>query len=362
VWTVPIDGSAPPRRVVKAGSPVWIDDERMLGVVGREGCSHIVTFDLDNPWPQSVAHGDGDCGQATVSPDRSQVAYTFWPHADRNRSEIHLLDLGAGATRALTGTERMQDKAPAWSPDGTTIAYVSERSGWYEIHLVDASSGEDRRLTHDDADFGDLEYDADGRRIVATRTRRGHRDLVLVDATSGAVTQLAPGGVWQFPHWVDDDTLVATYEDYATAPRIEHLDRVGADGPARTIALQPTPAAVRAAPHVEPEEVTYRSFDGLEIHGFLFRPTGASAEARVPAVVYPHGGPTDASIDEWDGLAQYFADRGYAWFAPNFRGSTGYGRDFERKNHAVWVTLPVILVKLPYSTVWSFLMLAGLEI
>ena len=56
----------------------------------------------------------------------------------------------------------------------------------------------------------------------------------------------------------------------------------------------------------------------------------------MPAVVYPHGGPTDAYADEWDGHAQYFVDKGYAWLAINFRGSTGYGRDFERRNHGVW--------------------------
>jgi dipeptidyl aminopeptidase/acylaminoacyl peptidase len=52
--------------------------------------------------------------------------------------------------------------------------------------------------------------------------------------------------------------------------------------------------------------------------------------------VHPHGGPTAAYADDWDGHLQYFADKGYAWLAPNFRGSTGYGRDFERANHGVW--------------------------
>jgi dipeptidyl aminopeptidase/acylaminoacyl peptidase len=333
VWTVPVDGSAPPRRVMRAATPVWTDDTSLLGVVGREGSSHLVVFDLANPWPQSIAHGDGDCGSAAVAPDRTRVAFTFWPHADRNRSEIRVVDLDSGVTRALTGTARMQDRAPAWSPDGETIAYTSERSGWYEIHLVGANGEGDRQLTHHDADFGDLEWHPDGGRLVATRFRAGHRGLVIVDASTGAVTDVAPGGVWQFPHWLPDGGLVATYEDHATAPRIE---RIAADGSDRTVVFAPTPAAIRAVPHATPDEVTYRSFDGREIHGFLFRPARASSAEPVAAVVYPHGGPTDASLDEWDGVAQYFVDRGYAWFAPNFRGSTGYGREFERLNHGVW--------------------------
>jgi dipeptidyl aminopeptidase/acylaminoacyl peptidase len=98
----------------------------------------------------------------------------------------------------------------------------------------------------------------------------------------------------------------------------------------------PAPLAVRNAPYVSPADVSFRSFDGLEIPAYLFRPRGASAEHPVPAIVYPHGGPTSHYGDEWDGHAQYFLEKGYAWLAVNFRGSTGYGRAFERRNHGDW--------------------------
>jgi dipeptidyl aminopeptidase/acylaminoacyl peptidase len=91
---------------------------------------------------------------------------------------------------------------------------------------------------------------------------------------------------------------------------------------------------VRTAPHAKVERITYRSKDDLEIEGFLFRP--ADTSRPVPAVVYPHGGPTSYYGDDWDGHAQYFVDKGYAWLAINFRGSTTYGRTFERANHGDW--------------------------
>jgi dipeptidyl aminopeptidase/acylaminoacyl peptidase len=100
--------------------------------------------------------------------------------------------------------------------------------------------------------------------------------------------------------------------------------------------------AVRSAPHVVPPHVSYRSSDGTEVHGWLYRPGGASAERPAPAIVYPHGGPTSHSGDEWDGVAQFFLDKGYAWFSINFRGSTTYGRDFERANHSVWGVADVL--------------------
>ena len=123
--------------------------------------------------------------------------------------------------------------------------------------------------------------------------------------------------------------MVAAYEDHATPPE---LRRVGPGGETTTIHA-PAPRAITAAPYAALEEVVFSSFDGLEIPAFLMRPRGASAERPVPAVVYPHGGPTMCYADEWDGHAQYFIDQGYAWLALNFRGSTGYGREFERLNH-----------------------------
>lgn len=134
------------------------------------------------------------------------------------------------------------------------------------------------------------------------------------------------------PGWTRDGALVAEYTDYATP---SELRLVHPNGDVEVL-LAPAPAAVTAAPHVEPEDVVYRSFDGTEIHGFLYRPVGASADAPVPAIVYPHGGPTSYYGEEWDGHAQYFIDKGYAWLAINFRGSTTYGRDFERLNHGDW--------------------------
>jgi dipeptidyl aminopeptidase/acylaminoacyl peptidase len=122
---------------------------------------------------------------------------------------------------------------------------------------------------------------------------------------------------------------VAVYEDHRTPPELRRIPPGGA--PATRHA--PAPRPVRTAPHARLEEVTYRSSDGLEIHAFLLRPRDASAGNPVPAVVNPHGGPIDFSGDLWDGTAQYFVDKGYAWLAPNFRGSASYGREFEYGNH-----------------------------
>ncbi len=334
IWLVPLEGG-PPKRLLEAGSPVWLDDDTLIVSVGRENSSRLAVADIHDPWPRRLVreHGSldplGEEGQAVVSPDRSSIAYTFQPRADLNRSDIRVVSVESGEARALSGAASIHDRSPEWSPAGNLVAYSSESSGWYELHLVGADGVGARKLTSAEADFFEYRWHPDGSSLVAARGRNGRYDLVVVDAASGGVAELAPGGCWGVPHWTADGRIVATYEDQATAPE---LRRVAPGSPSETL-LAPRPLAVGRAPHVVPEEISYRSFDGVEVNAYLFRPPDASPEEPAPAVVYPHGGPIAAYGDEWDGHAQYFVDKGYAWIAPNYRGSTGYGCDFERLLH-----------------------------
>jgi dipeptidyl aminopeptidase/acylaminoacyl peptidase len=341
VWLVAAAGGVP-RRLVEGGGPVWLDDQRLLVSIEHEAetvrTTRLTVVNVADPFPRRLArdHDDldalGDEEDATVSPDGAEVAYVFFPRGDLKRAEIRVVDVVTGRVRALTGTPAMADTDPAWSPDGETIAYVSERPGRREVHAVSRDGGDDRQVTHDDADFSQLAWERGGGRIAAVRGRRNRFDLVVVDPTSGAVEQVAPGGTWDRPAWTAAGDLVAGYEDHAIPAE---LRRIAPGGPHRTIHA-PAPLSMKRARHVAPDDVSFRSFDGLEIPAFLFRPAGASDEAPVAAVVYPHGGPTDAYIDDHDPRAQYFVAKGYAWLAVNFRGSTGYGRDFERLNHGTW--------------------------
>ena len=83
---------------------------------------------------------------------------------------------------------------------------------------------------------------------------------------------------------------------------------------------------------IMPELISYKSYDGLEIPAFLFKPE----KSNRAAVLYPHGGPSSLYATEWDVLAQYLVAKGYTYIAPNYRGSTGYGVEFEHLNYGNW--------------------------
>ena len=134
-----------PARRREGSSPVWIDDAHLVIGVERADTTRLAVVESDDAWPRRLARGarreaPGDEGAAAVSPDGSQIAYVFYPRGDLNRSEIRVAGVAGGEVRALTGTPRMHDREPAWSPDGRQIAYTSERSGFYELHLVAATA------------------------------------------------------------------------------------------------------------------------------------------------------------------------------------------------------------------------------
>jgi Tol biopolymer transport system component len=146
----------------------------------------------------------------------------------------------------------MHDANAVWSPDAATVAYLSERSGFVELHLTGA---EDRQLTSARADHSDPQWHPDGTRLLAVRNRRSRFELVAVDARTGEAETLARGGTRSRPHWTPGGGVIGEYSDHATAPELR-----SAGGPMHA----PAPLSVRRAPHAAHEDVAFASFDGLE--------------------------------------------------------------------------------------------------
>ncbi len=100
----------PPQRLCEAGNPMWLDDQRIVVTVERDRCTRLAVVEVDDPSPQTLAAGNGDCGAAAIAPDRERVAFVFWPHDDRNRSDIRIVN-ERGDEVLLSGTPGMQARA-----------------------------------------------------------------------------------------------------------------------------------------------------------------------------------------------------------------------------------------------------------
>jgi dipeptidyl aminopeptidase/acylaminoacyl peptidase len=315
-----------------ASDPVWMPDGRLIITVERNDSKQLLLTDREGQWPRElVGRRDGDCWDAQPSPDGSLVAYTFRPFGDLNRLDVHVVETDTGQIRELAGQPKLRSWQPRWSPDGAQIAFLSQQSGWNEVWLVRPDGQGLRRLTDLGADVDDLAWSPDGARLAAAVNRGGALHLVLIDAQTGEATTLRDDeGVYMRPLWSPGgDWLLVYYED-PLAPG--DLYRVDLQGRMDQLTFS-NPPALAANHFPRPERVSYKSFDGLEIPAFLYRPQKANGAA----IVHPHGGPSlQAQLTYWEPIIPYFVAKGYTWLRPNYRGSTGYGVAFEHANYGDW--------------------------
>ena len=335
VWVVPVESGQPVRIsdfTTNAGTPRWLpDSQRLLATVRRNGYSRIMLTDREGAWPQLVSQGPGHDRGAKPSPDGRRAVYLHTPLNDLNGTELMLAELDCGKVQRLAGAPSRMVLAPTWSPDGRLIAFVWERPGFHELFLVDPQTGVEHQLTHLGQDVSGLTWSADGSRILCTVNRGGALDLTSVAVESGQVSVLRRlEGVHSLPRaHPDGRSVIFSFETSTHPADIYRMDIES--GHTQQLTFSSPPALCRL-PLVEPERVTYPSSDGLQVPALLFRPVRPNGAA----VVQPHGGPTSQFMKEFWPVIQYFLAKGYTWLAPDFRGSSGYGVEFERLNHGTW--------------------------
>lgn len=315
-----------------ASTPVWFpDSNQLLVTVERDDCAQLLLTDRSGRWPRALVTGPGDAWDAQVAPDGVLVAYVRRPFDDLNRLDICVAEVTTGEIRDLAGAPKEINQSPRWSPDGTALAFRSQRTGYHELWLLHPDDTGLRQLTHAGCDLHDHCWAPDGNRLAAVGNRGGALELVLIDAQDGTIeTVRAAKGVHLQPAWSrDGQSLTVEYEDPLRPPDLYRVDVATKHTEQLTFS---NPPALARNPMVVPEVVSYPSYDGLAIPAFLYRP----AKPNRAAIVYPHGGPSSQYVYEWDIFGQYLVARGYTILAPNYRGSTGYGVDFEHANYRDW--------------------------
>ncbi len=334
VWAV--EGGLP-RKITDfteaASLAYWMPDSRRLLIyVDRADESvQLLLTDLKGAWPQPVLTLPGDVRDARPSPDGKAVAVVFRPEEDPNRWDLRLVDLVSRDVKLLTGGSKQKDWNPRWSPDGSKIAFISQRGGWDHVWLIGADGTGLRQLTTTENDFTDLSWSPDGRQIACTINRQGAFDLCLIDVASGSLTDLAHGkGYFSRPNWAPDGTFITV--EYEDATRPPDIYRMAVPSGAREQLTFSSPPALASRRLVQPRVVTYPSFDGKLISALLYTPEKPNGAG----LVHPHGGPSAQYIFDFDILAQYLVAKGYTLIAPNYRGSTGYGVAFEQSNYNDW--------------------------
>lgn len=335
------------RMAARIGWTSWSPDGRWVALAaGTEG-----NYDV---WKVSVPDGrlvrltDDPRYETTPewSPDGRRVVFV---RSDARWVDHEILEVPAdgGTPRRIVEVRDFFDYqtsgtpligAPQLSPDGRTLLYLSWQSGWINYWTVPVAGGTPRAVAPAPADQSDAAWSPDGRTVAFVENRDGTRALRLVprqaDGSFGEPRTLVgpPMGVVANVAWAPDGSRVGYTLATPTAAADLYVADPRGGAPTR---LTWSDGAGEADALVAPRKVRYRS-DTLTISAYLYTPRDLRPGERRPAILFAHGGPTSQYADGYEPQMQFFAAQGYVILAPNFRGSSGYGRAFADANDRCW--------------------------
>ena len=425
IWLAPADGAAEPRQFTSGAKhdaePRWSPDGSQLAFTSDrdDKAMQLYVMPLAGGEPRRLTTLKEDVTQPAWSPDGSALAFVarvrdvaYDEEDDKRRrprritrlqykldsvgwtgdrrQHLFVVEVEGGAAPAQLTDGDFEDSAPAWSPDGGTLAFVSARQADWDIepvtdvYVIAADGGEPRRLTRGGGSIDAVSWSADGTRL-AVECYPGvfddpkHTQIAVVDAADGAIELLTTGldrncgthPQLREPVWDVDDHVFAV-EDHGN----RHLYRVAADGSRapelvvggeRTVtgfdvaggrlafsADEPTRlselfvAASRGAPAgaprltgvgdafaagrelAAPERFTAFSADGSEVDAWIMKPVGYEPGEKCPTLLNIHGGPFGQYGNTFFDEFQVYCGAGYAVVFSNPRGSSGYSEAWGR--------------------------------
>jgi len=307
--------------------------------------NHFYVFEIATKKLQQITSGDYQDDDPHWSPDGKQVVFVSnrSDNPDGNfNSDLWLVsadNTDMGKTMLKLTSNPGPDTSPAWSPDGKSIAYetsIDDKNFWYAttyLAVVSAQGGEPQIITRSlDRNVNNPKYTEDGKWIYFTLEDSGERHLVRIAATGGEVTRPVSGyrSVSGFDVGKDGATVVRVSEPKFPA----ELFAVDASGLRRLTKVND--ALLAQIQLTEAENIHFKSKDGTEIEGFLFRPLGYSKGMKYPTLLRIHGGPVSQFEASFNFESQIFAANGYAVVNVNPRGSSGYGQAFSATIFADW--------------------------
>jgi dipeptidyl aminopeptidase/acylaminoacyl peptidase len=366
IWMIDVEGSHQAlvaQHPAGNRSPRWCADGHQIAFISRRrGWDQVWLVDAPvprrgrpathprSPEPCPVTRTGIDIDEFVWSPDGRQIAVTSQRMPDLLTSQIHVVEVATGREQLIAG-EAAWETGPRWLPDGSGLLMLSDADGWFQAVRVSADGRDRVVLTAGPREHGEpgggWGYvplpSPDGRRFVHIEIHDGLADLLVADlAGNSRPSTLSPfEGVWMAVGWLPDSSAVLALGSSDHAPDdlwLLPMPGAAADGAKPRQLTHSLPTVVDAGRFATGTRIGFEARDGLRIEGTLFLPAGAVGEesTRVPCVIHSHGGPWHQSFRDWMPFRQLVVDAGMAFLEVDFRGSTGYGREFRWANRGEW--------------------------
>ncbi len=310
----------------------WSDDGTLLalGSNRRSGAAiDSYVYDVASGASRLVTENRGIGAYEDISRDKKFALLNRLVH--RGDNDLYLVDLASGRETLLTPHEGPGNFSGAFARDGHAV-YLETDAGRDRTAFarIDVASGRPGRTTvlaeRADAEISSFALDDAGTTAAILWNVSGRSDLELLDLPTGrsVLRPRLPAELAGGLEFSRDGRMLALVVSGAATPADIWIMDVGT-GVFRQLTKSPH-AGIDLAKLVRPELVRFKAHDGLDLSGWLYKP--ANGAAPYPTVLSFHGGPEGQERPNFSSLYQALLSRGIAVFAPNVRGSSGFGKRF----------------------------------
>jgi len=305
--------------------------------------NQLAVIEVDSGDIQRLTDGKTLISDPSWAPDGEKIVFTSRPSTDADdifRSKIFIINSSGGTAERLTNTKAITEMSPQWSPDGKYIAF-SAGPGYDlwadpdDVYCVPADGGSPTNLTAPlDRSESVVRWASDSRNIIfifdtETCTQIGSVDIQTMKIDKLISKEKVISSISMNPS-LDIMAFVMTDPEN---PGDLWVSDINFKKPRLLVQSNPD---IKKLELGQTKVIQWKSFDGKTMEGILVFPVNYKDGQRIPLIVEPHGGPQGARTVSFNPLWQMLAGAGYAVFAPNFRGSGNYGKEFVRSNIGDW--------------------------
>jgi dipeptidyl aminopeptidase/acylaminoacyl peptidase len=304
----------------------------------RPAAKPVLVFDQSGPHGDVLWSPDGSCLAVVCESTGSDYATHIVPvplkYAHDNR-RVQPAKRVAPKLRVIADQGvTINAKQPCWSPDGARLVFSSDKHGVYDIGIFELASGQVIWVTSGRGDKGAPGWSEDGKRLAYTYSDGPDSGVAVLDLGRAApVLYHFEPGLHSAPLFTPEGRrIVFAFENPRRPDDLWLIDLESGSFHPLTRSLPPE---YSPDDFIMPAHIEYPSLDGRSVPALLYLPperADGPAPGSRPAVIVIHGGPTWSFQFLWYPLMSHLASRGWVVLAPNYRGSTGYGREWQLAN------------------------------